>query len=938
MDRHGGGLRPHRLDDDGGDGRSGSAKGRRFGLRGADRHTAEPAKASDPLAKSTAHSVSSSVKTGAGKTAALAAGAASADKDTEGGWLRRRLRTKADRVTAIVATGVVGALVAGSVVVGLGAADALPNLGDLGAWLPNSGNGSASHVNGPTGRTDGRVPLPGTQGHPIQITEDGNRVVVVDQQTGVVSRIDPAQLTVPFRYDYGAPGLRLVSGGGRSWLVDEAQGTVRPIDPVELKPIAQPLDLGDKPVGRAQADSRGTLWVPLPNKGQLLPINGATPGVPVAVAAPGSVLRLTLAGDRPVVTDPKAGTVTVVAQGGPTLTVKLPEAVGQADASRTLTPETTPGSLVPVLSGDTGQLVLVDLDKGAVTAVPLGIGATAGSYAPPQVLGGKVYVPDRVHGNLLVYDTVKAQFDQQIKVTGQAGPLESFVRDGMLWVNDQNSSAATVVDASGVAHPVGKYAPDAPSGAGPTAGQNGATVPADIATVNGGFPLGQGGGQNGNQNGGGQGRQNPQPTHARPEPPASVEPTGVPEPPHGGQPTGPQQPQAPQPTGPGTEPGPGTPTGDPATTGPATTGPATTAPATTGPTGAPATTAPATTAPATTQPATTAPATTAPATTAPATTAPATTAPATTAPATTAPVTTAPATTKPPTTTPPTTPPGQPQATSGVGKITLVFAPSSGGELPSYYSLQLPGNAPAGMKATPAQVTLDGPFQFVATGGDCGSEYSFKVIAHYPGGRTQTSPSSTAVRPCTTPGGVGSVKAVPNAAGDGGTITWSPAAANGASPSQLTYVVEVDGKYNDNITGTSFTVKGLTPGKKYQVTVKAGNPAGCGTPTVVTLDLTPKATPYVLGPNSNNGVDVGVRSEPAASTGHRVGAIPAGYNGSIDVYCQTAGEQVTRDDKTASGNIWDRVEWKGASGYVSDLYIRTPNSARGTFSSGLPRC
>ncbi|NUS54875.1 MAG: hypothetical protein HOV66_08420, partial [Streptomycetaceae bacterium] len=339
---------------------------------------------------------------------------------------------RGDRAIGYVALGLVAVLITASVVVGLGAADALPKLGNLGAWLPSSGNGSASHVNGPTGRTDGRVPLPGTQGHPIQVAEDGTSILVVDQTTGVVSRIDPAQLSVPYRYDYGTPGLRLVSGGGSSWLVDEAQGGVRQINPLDLQPLSAALDLGDKPIGRAQADSRGTLWVPLPGKGQIVPVRGAVPGVPVAVAAPGGPLRLTLAGDRPVVTDPRAGTVTVVTPGGPTQRVTLPTVFGQGDGTRVLTPETTPGAVVPVLAGDTGTLVLVDLDKGSVTAVSLGIGAAAGSYAPPQVLGGRVYIPDRGHGNVIVYDTAKAQFDPQIAVTGKPGPLDSFVRDGML--------------------------------------------------------------------------------------------------------------------------------------------------------------------------------------------------------------------------------------------------------------------------------------------------------------------------------------------------------------------------------------------------------------------------------------------------------------------------------------------------------------------------
>ncbi|MGA4542540.1 hypothetical protein ACPA54_21345 [Uniformispora flossi] len=745
------------------------------------------------------------------------------------------LTRRGDRAIGYVALGLVAVLIAASVIVGLGAADALPKLGNLGAWLPSSGNGSASHVNGPTGRTDGRVPLPGTQGHPIQVAEDGTSILVVDQTTGVVSRIDPAQLSVPYRYDYGTPGLRLVSGGGSSWLVDEAQGGVRQINPLDLQPLSAALDLGDKPVGRAQADSRGTLWVPLPGKGQIVPVRGAVPGVAVAVAAPGSPLRLTLAGDRPVVTDPWAGTVTVVTPGGPTRQVTLPTVFGQGDGTRVLTPETTPGAVVPVLAGDTGTLVLVDLDKGSVTAVSLGIGAAAGSYAPPQVLGGRVYIPDRGHGNVIVYDTAKAQFDPQIAVTGKPGPLDSFVRDGMLWVNDQNSSAAAVIDAAGVAHPVGKYAADSPAGAGVAAsdlpGRNTVDwkVPPGEERAAGGIGVGGGNGGNGGngRNGYVNGPVGPgpapqssvppsggnEPGNQRPEPPVTVGPDGS-----GSVPVLPV-PVVPGPVGGGNGTGTGTGNGRPDRT--AYPGPTRTA---LPPGGGPVVPTP--TAPATTE---------VPATTAPATTAPATTPepPTTTEPPTTPPTTLP--TTSPPTTEPPTlpqTPPGAPEATSGPGRIVLAFPPASGAT-PTGYTLT---NLVSGQTVSPSTIAPGERLQFTVSGGSCDKEYAYKVVAHYDGGASATSTASTPVRPCTAPGSVGTVTATPSATGDGGTLGWTAAAAHGAS--KVWYTVKVGGGPDQQTGATTFAVAGLANGKKYPITVTAANAAGSGPASNASLDLT----------------------------------------------------------------------------------------------------
>ncbi|UGQ10366.1 hypothetical protein LO772_26400 [Yinghuangia sp. ASG 101] len=908
MDAQGPGLRPHHLGDGGDASSSGASepgsarRGRRWwgrsksgGGEGASGDAGTPVPAGSPAAPAgVATPGKASASTGSANT-----------PDRSGGWLRRRR----DRVTAGVALALVGGLVAASVVVGVGAADAIPRLGDLGTWLSNSGNGTVSHVNGPTGRTDGRVAVPGTQGHPVQVAEDGSSVLVVDQETGVVSRVDPAELSVPYRYDYGAPGLRLATGGGAAWLVDEAQGTVRPINPADLTPLAPAVDLGDKPLGRAQADSRATLWVPLPGKGQVVPVRGAVPGAPVRVAEPGGPLRLTLAGDRPVVTDPRAKTVTVVEAGGPTLTVRLPDELGNADPARVLTPETTPGALVPVLAGDTGTLVLADLDRGSVTAVPLGIGGAAGSFAPPQVLGSRVYIPDRAHGFLLVYDTAKAQFEPQIKVTGQPGPLESFVRDGMLWVNDRNSSAAAVVDASGVAHPVGKYADDTPEG---TDGEESGAPPqvpgdpappardqADAARTDPGADGSSVGGSGGSGNDADSAKAPGTPSRpAAPVAPPAPERTG---------PALPSGPPAPRPPGPGeptAEDGPGVPTGAPVPAPPAPPAASSTAPDEPAPT----TAAPTTAAPTTPTPP-------------PATRPPTTSPPATSEPP---PATTPPAETPPPA---PVTPPGRPEATSGPGRIVLTFAPSAGAR-PTGYSV---AGLAAGQTASPTTADADGPFEFTVSGGSCDTEYGFKIVAHYADGRTATSPGSTPVRPCTAPGSVGKVRATPSEGGHGGRITWDAAPGNGSA--KVWYSVEVDGA-SQRVDALSHTLTGLENGKKYQVTVTAVSDAGRGTAGRATLDLTPPAKTLKVGPNIPNGVPVGVRNEPTTKTGGRAGEIPPGYTGNITVHCQVTGERVTREGESTASAIWDRVTWEGKQGWVSDLYIRTTNADAGTYSPG----
>lgn len=376
------------------------------------------------------------------------------------------VRPNRDRSTGYIAVGLAGALVSTSVVVGIGTSSSVPDLADIGAWLSSSEKGTASHANGLTGDVDGRVELP-TGKHPVSISQDGTTVLVLDKKTGRVVRVDPAQLTAEQSTTYSSSDLQLVAGGAFAYLVNPVKGTVQRIDPVRTTPIGTAVDVGAKPLGRAVVDPKGTLWVPLPTRGEVIPFpDGARGEALTGLAEPGSNLELTLANGTTVATDTTGGTLTVLGPQEPELRVKLPSYIDQASPETVLVPAASSTDVVPVLAAQSGRMTLVDVRTAALTHATLGSGS-GGRYGPPQVLGSKVYVPDRSNGSLQVYDTIQAAVLEPIRITGEPGELDLFVRDGLLWVNDQSSAAAAVINADGEVSRIGKYATEAPTDDGP---------------------------------------------------------------------------------------------------------------------------------------------------------------------------------------------------------------------------------------------------------------------------------------------------------------------------------------------------------------------------------------------------------------------------------------------------------------------------------------
>ncbi|MBB5778864.1 hypothetical protein [Nonomuraea jabiensis] len=355
------------------------------------------------------------------------------------------------RAAGIVAGALVAVLVGVGLFLGQGVSSARPKLSDVGAWLGSALNGEVVHANGLSGQLDGRVDLASAEGEPLKVVQDGNNVLVMDS-TGKVGRIDPTQLEVAQTNTLGAGGMQIVMGGGKAYGIDPRAGTVQQLDPLTVSTIGSPLTL-KAPLGQAGLGKDGTLWVPVPEEGTLVQVQDGRQVKAVTVGEPGDPLTLTLANGAPLVTNSAAASAMLIGPAGTRLQVSLPSTVTGAGGGGLLVPPVAESQIVPILEPRKGALVLVDTAGGGLTTVSV----KGGKLGAPQALGRRVYIADESTGRLIVYDTVAKAFEPEKVVTGKAGPLEVFVKDGLLWVNDQFSETALVIEQDGRGHRVGKY-------------------------------------------------------------------------------------------------------------------------------------------------------------------------------------------------------------------------------------------------------------------------------------------------------------------------------------------------------------------------------------------------------------------------------------------------------------------------------------------------
>lgn len=346
--------------------------------------------------------------------------------------------------------GALGLLALVSVVVALGSGHRSRSVNMLSgnAWLVSNKKGQIVRVNAATGQPDAGVQI-GKPGK-YQVEQDGDFVIVRDAN-GVVRRIDTRNLTAGGAQSYGKR-FNVVIGGGAAYAVDMQNGVVRRLDPNTLVPRGKPIHLSGA-LSDAEVDSFGQLWAMVSSAGRVVEVGPRGIEGSHTYGPPGDRGFLSLVGTDVVVIDTTASTIGTVGSGN----------VHMADLGTSgpvLAPEKTETGPLWLLASASEELVRYSPGH-APTTLPLR-GANGDDLGAPELVGANLYLPDFTTGSLVRVDTATGAVVQTIPFLHHAGTFDVFVSGGSLWANNDDGSAALVIDQNGHAHEVSKYRSDVP--------------------------------------------------------------------------------------------------------------------------------------------------------------------------------------------------------------------------------------------------------------------------------------------------------------------------------------------------------------------------------------------------------------------------------------------------------------------------------------------
>jgi hypothetical protein len=376
--------------------------------------------------------------------------------------MRARLRTSLGHI------GLVFALLAGVLVIAFGtgyrASTAL--LSDGSAWLVKGH--TAAHVNGTDGRVDAKIAdaetakALATGKERLQIVQTpAGGVYIVNKTTGHVTPIDTTTMQPAGAGHQGTSGkVELLAGGGRAHIADRGRGTITPVNPKTIQPMGAPIVI-DGGIRAAVADSSGAVWVLSDDGTTVRRVAGGTIAATVPVLPAGNRDRraaLTLVGNRPVVVTGRSEVLLIGADRvDQTLRAPIP-----AGAQVVLNDPSVPGDRVWISLPESGQLAWVDLDSGTggITSLRAGGGETPGAAV---VAGGRVYVPARAQGVVVVLDAPEqgaVTFRETITVPGNASDFDLFAKDDQVWINPPFDQRAVVVRPDGTHKTIDKGSGD----------------------------------------------------------------------------------------------------------------------------------------------------------------------------------------------------------------------------------------------------------------------------------------------------------------------------------------------------------------------------------------------------------------------------------------------------------------------------------------------
>ncbi|WP_157411322.1 WD40 repeat domain-containing protein [Actinoplanes rectilineatus] len=306
-----------------------------------------------------------------------------------------------------------------------------------------------SEINGLSGQAEASVKVPFETYEPsFHVFQDDAEILIAERRGGYFSVVDATyhEATPVRRIDDWPSGATLVRGYGQTYVVDTAKQAVFHLDSTVLTRRGRPARVNGATDSAVIAED-GTLWVAAQSRGVVVPVRSGVAGTAVAVARPGERLSLVSVDGRPMIVNWTVGEITGVS-GEPRLSFP----VDGFTRSRTVSAAVFGDQLV-LAAPDSPRLVLLDLTVGASSLIDLGV---KGDYGSPVLAEGRLYVPDRSRGVVLVRDLRPGSLPDQVSVSGRAAPLEAFVKGEVVWVNDPSGPDAVAIY-QGVSRRIKKY-------------------------------------------------------------------------------------------------------------------------------------------------------------------------------------------------------------------------------------------------------------------------------------------------------------------------------------------------------------------------------------------------------------------------------------------------------------------------------------------------
>ncbi|MEV6711447.1 PKD domain-containing protein [Lentzea sp. NPDC051208] len=322
------------------------------------------------------------------------------------------------------------------------------------AWLMSKWSGGAVLVDGASAELAATVAV-AKQGTALSVTQQDGAALVLNQETGELSRVDGATRAISRSTAMlaASPGLVVKAARDRVYGVDLLSGMVATADLHTLAPIGEPNKLAAaiRPDSTV-VDGNGRLWAIDDRTGDLVWLTPAGQRTRTAASKTGS---LAIARGAPVLVDPGRGTAELLSSETGTVTRSVrtdlrPSDVvavsGSADAATAL-----------IATGTRGELIMCSFDAGSC-ADAVRVGTPGADLGAPVEVGGHAVVPDYSTGQATIVDLRSAQVVAVGKLFDRPVRFDLIARDGIVFFNDPNGSVAGVLDLAGDVRTITKYA------------------------------------------------------------------------------------------------------------------------------------------------------------------------------------------------------------------------------------------------------------------------------------------------------------------------------------------------------------------------------------------------------------------------------------------------------------------------------------------------